>query len=290
MFWAILGTLSMMGVVAIIYALSVNEKEIQEESKPPSYVFDDFGESEGLGAPLFVSMQGRKPLVRHLTPQSKVFALTPVGPLEMRVKYAADGKGQIENDEYLVDVVFDTRYFSDTVADKLNHHCGAWRVSNIFKKTDHTGKIAYTNKSRWSNRYWLEEESSFEIDDLFDILLFYELMFDNFTEPYDYYGELEPSWDIPTDNVIEDDFSKPVSEPSEVHEPLVEEEVIEEPVLEEIVEESVSSESAIDEDFEEEVRRDPVDVGWGSDDSGYSTSDDDSWSSGGDDFGGSDDW
>ena len=235
MFWAILWFLAIVAVIAVIAAIAINSQEDETEEELP--FARDFSEEEGLGAPLFANVSGRKPLLRHLSARTKVWALTPAGPQEMTVKWVEGDTGQLMNGNYLVDVFLDSEYFSTSVANKLSHHCGAWRVGRILSIRN--TKVEYNNVTRWENRYWLEGESVFGLGDLFDALIFYDLMFNDFNEEYGYYDSYEPTWDVPPlEDVVEDPPFEPTDEgePSQSYEPPEEvEPVVEsepEPVIE----------------------------------------------------------
>jgi hypothetical protein len=289
MFWAILWFLAVVAAVAIVAALTINAKE-EEEIEEELPLARDFSEEEGLGAPLFANVAGRKPLLRHLTINTKVWALTPAGPQEMTVKWVEGSHGMIENGNYAVHVFLDTEYFSTSVANKMSHHCGAWRVGNI--RSIRNTAVEYNNVTRWENRHWLEDESIFGFGDLFDALIFYDLMFNDFTEEYDYYNDYEPAWDIPPlDEMVEEPFVEPTDEgePSQPYEPPIEEVIDPEPEPPPI-EEVIDPEPVVEAPEPEPERYVPdpepiADSGWSSsDDSGYSDSGG-GWDSGGDDGG-----
>jgi uncharacterized membrane protein YgcG len=302
--WILVGA----SIVAIIAALAIavcwegkEGKEGDKRCESPNRCNPNYDEEAGIGAPLFSNISGRKPLVRALDVGETVVALTPMGPQIFKVTYIASSElAMLNNSDYTAEAYFDVYYFSPSVAARLNRSRGAWRLSKMSRKA--TGmQVGYDDSARWANRRWLEDEAIFGIDDWFDTLLFYNLMFDTgFSEPLSHYQEMEGEWDVPPVEIAEPLDAGEPSQPYEPPEPTVEEvpEISEEPSAETIVAETPASEPPPS--VPEPPTPDPEPSssgyssgsGWdsGSSDSGsdWSSSSDSGGYSGGSDSGGSD--
>jgi len=239
-FFAFLIVLAIISVAVVVSLMMSGQKD---ESSAP--VVKRVG--HGLGAPLF-SDEYHKRFAMVFSAGDYVWVLTPYGPQRMEVTVAKNGEAHLINGEFEAIAVLDSTYFSATVAEGLGRSQGVWRLQVIHARTStphHRNDPVYEA----ANRQWLRDE--FEEDsfgDLFDLMIFYEFMFNGFDQPLDYYETQEvPVFDDP------EPVPEPLPEEVVPEEEPIEPEVVEEPDVDDTQDMPVVPSEVTEETFEEGV-------------------------------------